>query len=68
MVKGEETGGVKKRQSVRSYSQVVGSLFWLDWGWLVAALTESEALLINNPEKWKKYRGFNIKSIGCTLI
>ena len=54
MVKVEETGRVKKRQRVRSYSQVDGSLFWLDWSWLVAALTESEALLINNPEKWKK--------------
>jgi len=48
-VKGEETGRVKKRQRVRSYLQVVGRLFWLGWGWLVAALTESEALLINNP-------------------
>ena len=56
MVKGEGTGGVKKRQRVRTYLQVVGSLFWLDWGWLVAALTESEALLINNPGKWKKIR------------
>ena len=54
MVKVEETGRVKKRQRVRSYSQVDDSLFWLDWSWLVAALIESEALLINNPEKWKK--------------
>jgi hypothetical protein len=53
-VKGEETGRVKKRQRVRSYLQVIGRLFWLGWGWLVAALTESEALLINNPEKRKK--------------
>jgi hypothetical protein len=66
-VKGEETGRVKKRQRVRSYLQVIGRLFWLGWGWLVAALTESEALLINNPEKRKK-RGFNKMSIGCTLI
>ena len=57
MVKGEETGRLKKRPRVRSYLQVVGSLFWLGWGWLVAALTESEALLLNNPEKWKKNIG-----------
>mgnify|MGYP001329593445 CR=1 FL=1 len=54
MVKGEEKGGVKKRQRVRSYLQVVGRLFGLGWGWLVAALTELEVLLINNPEKMKK--------------
>ena len=55
MIKGEETGRVKKRQRVSSYLQVVGRLFWLGWAGLglVAALTESEALLINNPEKWK---------------
>jgi hypothetical protein len=43
MVKIEETGRVKKRQKFRNYLQVVGKLFWLGWGWLVAALAEPEA-------------------------
>ena len=55
MIKVEETGRVKKRQRVRSYTyRLLVDLFgWAGLG-LVAALTESEALLINNPDKWKK--------------